>query len=86
MVVDIASHVDHAEAYVRVSGEGDYVEGVEYLQGERGIRVEVISGAQCTSQALRGVWDMHTDLAEIPDLFREKATGFSHQASGKVLG
>ena len=77
---------DHADTYVLVSGDGDYVEAVEYLQSERGIRVEVISAAQCTSQALLDVCDLHTDLAEIPDLFREKATGFSHQASGKVLG
>jgi uncharacterized LabA/DUF88 family protein len=59
---------------------------VEYLQSEKGIRVEVISAAQCTSQALLDVCDLHTDLADIPDLFREKATGFSDQAPGKVLG
>ncbi len=70
VVVDMMRLADHADTYVLVSGDGDYVEAVEYLQSERGIRVEVISAAQCTSQALLDVCDLHTDLAEIPDLFR----------------
>jgi uncharacterized LabA/DUF88 family protein len=61
---------DHADTYVLVSGDGDYVEAVEYLQSEKGIRVEVISAAQCTSQALLDVCDLHTDLADVPNLFR----------------
>ena len=70
VVVDMMRLADHADTYVLVSGDGDYVEAVEYLQSERGIRVEVISAAQCTSQALLDVCDLHTDLADIPDLFR----------------
>jgi uncharacterized LabA/DUF88 family protein len=70
IVVDMMRHADHADTYVLVSGDGDYVEAVEYLQSEKGIRVEVISAAQCTSQALLDVSDLHTDLADIPDLFR----------------
>jgi uncharacterized LabA/DUF88 family protein len=70
IVVDMMRLADHADTYVLVSGDGDYVEAVEYLQSEKGIRVEVISAAQCTSQALLDVSDLHTDLADIPDLFR----------------
>jgi uncharacterized LabA/DUF88 family protein len=70
VVVDMVRLADHADTYVLVSGDGDYVEAVEYLQSEKGIRVEVISAAQCTSQALLDVCDAHTDLADIPDLFR----------------
>ena len=70
LVVDMMRLADHADAYVLVSGDGDYVEAVEYLQSEKGIRVEVISAAQCTSQALLDACDLHTDLADIPDLFR----------------
>ena len=70
LVVDMMRLADHAETYVLVSGDGDYVEAVEYLQSEKGIRVEIISAAQCTSQALLDVCDLHTDLADIPDLFR----------------
>jgi uncharacterized LabA/DUF88 family protein len=70
IVVDMMRLAGHADTYVLVSGDGDYVEAVEYLQSERGIRVEVISAAQCTSQALLDACDLHTDLAEIPDLFR----------------
>lgn len=82
IVVDMMRLADHADTYVLVSGDGDYVEAVEYLQSERGIRVEVISAAQCTSQALLDVCDAHTDLADIPDLFREKTSGYRHQAAG----
>ena len=70
LVVDMMRLANHADTYVLVSGDGDYVEAVEYLQSEKGIRVEVISAAQCTSQALLDVCDLHTDLADIADLFR----------------
>ena len=80
IVVDMMRLAGHADAYVLVSGDGDYVEAVEFLQSERGIRVEVISAAQCTSQALLDVCDLHTDLADIPDLFRRQ--GPSRQAIG----
>jgi uncharacterized LabA/DUF88 family protein len=70
IVIDMMRLADHADAYVLVSGDGDYVEAVEYLQSEKGLRVEVISAGQCTSQALLDVCDTHTDLGDIPDLFR----------------
>ena len=82
IVVDMVRLADHADAYVLVSGDGDYVEAVEYLQSEKGLRVEVISAAQCTSQALLDVCDKHTDLGEIPELFRQKP--FSHSAGQSV--
>jgi uncharacterized LabA/DUF88 family protein len=72
VVVDMMRLAEHADTYVLVSGDGDYVEAVEYLQSEKGIRVEVISAAQCTSQALLDVCDLHTDLADIVDLFRRQ--------------
>jgi uncharacterized LabA/DUF88 family protein len=71
IIVDMMRLADHADTYVLVSGDGDYVEAIEYLQSEKGIRVEAISAGQCTSQALLDVCDLHTDLADIPDLFRE---------------
>ena len=70
IVVDMMRLAAHADAYVLVSGDGDYVEAIEYLQSEKGLRVEVISAAQCTSQALLDACDLHTDLADIPELFR----------------
>jgi uncharacterized LabA/DUF88 family protein len=73
IVVDMMRLADHADAYVLVSGDGDYVEAIEYLQSEKGLRVEVISAGQCTSQALLDACDTHTDLADIPDLFRRTA-------------
>ena len=74
IVVDMMRLSDHADTYVLVSGDGDYVEAVEYIQSEKGIRVEVISAGQCTSQALLDICDRHTDLGDIPDLFRDKTT------------
>jgi uncharacterized LabA/DUF88 family protein len=71
IVVDMMRLADHADAYVLVSGDGDYVEAVEYLQSEKGLRIEVISAAPCTSQSLLDVCDTHTDLGDIPDLFRQ---------------
>jgi uncharacterized LabA/DUF88 family protein len=92
IVVDMMRLADHADAYVLVSGDGDYVEAVEYLQSEKGLRVEVISAGQCTSQALLDVCDTHTDLGDIPDLFRPTASrppversAVSHQQSAKNL-
>src|ERR687890_2841926 len=70
VVVDMMRLASHAATYVLVSGDGDYVDAVEFLQSEKGIRVEVISAAQCTSQALLDVCDLHTDLADVPNLFR----------------
>ena len=70
IVVDMMRLADHADAYVLVSGDGDYVEAVEYLQSEKGLRVEVVSAARCTSQALLDVCDRHTELGDIPELFR----------------
>ena len=86
VVVDMMRLSSHADTYVLVSGDGDYVEAVEYLQSEKGIRVEVISAAQCTSQALLDVCDLHTDLADIVDLFRrqgppKQAVGDQHSAA-----
>src|ERR687893_559010 len=69
-VLDYGVLLGAAVAYVLVSGDGDYVEAVEYLQSEKGLRVEIVSATQCTSQALLDVCDRHTDLANIPELFR----------------
>lgn len=71
IIVDMMRLADHADTYVLVSGDGDYCEAIEYLQSEKGIRVEAISSLQCTSQALLDICDFHTDLSEIPDLFKE---------------
>jgi uncharacterized LabA/DUF88 family protein len=79
IIVDMMRIAEHADVYVLVSGDGDYVEAVEYLQSERGLRVEVVSAGQCTSQALLDVCDLHTDLGDIPDLFR-----YSRPASQQV--
>jgi uncharacterized LabA/DUF88 family protein len=86
IIVDMMRLANRADTYVLVSGDGDYVEAIEYLQSEKGLRVEVISAAPCTSQALLDVCDAHTDLGDIPDLFRRpgppKAVGDPQSAIG----
>jgi uncharacterized LabA/DUF88 family protein len=79
IVVDMMRLADHTDVYVLVSGDGDYVEAVEYLQSERGLRVEVVSAGQCTSQALLDVCDLHMDLGDIPDLFRHSRSAGQQQ-------
>jgi uncharacterized LabA/DUF88 family protein len=79
IVVDMVRLAEHADVYVLVSGDGDYVEAIEYLQSERGLRVEVVSAGQCTSQALLDVCDLHTDLGDIPDLFRHSRSAGQQQ-------
>lgn len=85
IIVDMMRLADHADTYVLVSGDGDYVEAIEYLQSEKGIRVEAISAGQCTSQALLDVCDSHTDLADIPDLFRQKAVSPQQSVVGQSV-
>jgi uncharacterized LabA/DUF88 family protein len=84
IVVDMMRLADHADTYVLVSGDGDYVEAVDYLQSEKGLRIEVISAAPCTSQSLLDICDTHIDLGDIPDLFRRpgppKAASDQHSA------
>lgn len=82
LIMDMVRLAEYADTHILVSGDGDYVDAVEYLQSEKGLRVEAISAAQCTSQALLDVCDQHTDLAEIPGLFREQRSASqpaSHQ-------
>jgi len=86
IVVDMMRLADHADAFVLVSGDGDYVEAVDYLQSEKGLRVEVISAVQCTSQALLDVCDRHTDLGEIPNLFRKPGPSRAVGEGSSVTG
>jgi uncharacterized LabA/DUF88 family protein len=83
IIVDMVRLADRADTYVLVSGDGDYVEAVEYLQSEKGLRVEAISAAQCTSQTLLDTCDLHTDLSEIPDLFRPPKVASGASGSGE---
>lgn len=72
IVVDMFRLAPHADTFVLVSGDGDYIEAIDVMQSEYGIRVEAISALQCTSQALLDACDSHTDLSEITDLFKNR--------------
>ncbi|AHY47730.1 hypothetical protein RradSPS_2447 [Rubrobacter radiotolerans] len=79
IVVDMFRLARHADTFVLVSGDGDYIEAIDVLQSEHGLRVEVISALQCTSQALLDICDSHTDLSEIPDLFKNRSSKSASQ-------
>jgi uncharacterized LabA/DUF88 family protein len=84
IVVDMMRLAAHSDAYVLASGDGDCVQAVEYLQSDKGLRVEVISAAQCTSQALLDTCDSHTNLADIPELFRSHSRSASQHGVSRL--
>ena len=63
IAVDAIKTSDSVDAVVLVSGDGDYVPLVEYLQNH-GKRVEVMAFGKSTSSRLREVADEFIDLEE----------------------
>ncbi len=62
IAVDIMRFASRLDVVVLVSGDGDFVPLVEYLQSQ-GIKVEVMSFSQSTAQQLIDVVDEFTDLS-----------------------
>lgn len=62
ITVDAISVASKLDVVVLVTGDGDFVPLVEYLQS-RGLLVEVVSFAETTSQRLRDVVDDMLDLS-----------------------
>jgi uncharacterized LabA/DUF88 family protein len=61
--IDVVRLTPLLDTVVLVSGDGDYVDLLEYLRGQ-GRRTEVISFAQSTSKKLLDEADEYTDLSE----------------------
>lgn len=66
LAVDAITIAPRVDAVVLVSGDGDYIPLVEYLQIHSGIQVEVASFGKSTSGKLREAVDDFIDLSENP--------------------
>ncbi len=66
LAVDAITIAPRLDAVVIVSGDGDYVPLVEYLQKHSGIQVEVVSFGKSTSMKLKEAADDFVDLSENP--------------------
>lgn len=69
MAVDAIILADKIDVAVLVTGDGDFVPLVEYLQISEGIKVEVMSFGRSTSSKLKEAVDTFTDLGEDPKEF-----------------
>ena len=68
LCMDVVRHVDKVDAVVLVSGDGDFVDLLDYLRG-RGIQTEVIGFGKTTSKRLVDEADEFLDLDAAPQKF-----------------
>jgi len=66
LAIDAITIAPRLDAVVIVSGDGDYIPLVEYLQKHSGIQVEIVSFGKSTSMKLKEAADEFTDLSENP--------------------
>ena len=66
LTVDVMRMANRLDTVILVSGDGDFVPLVEYLQNYTGTQVEVVSFGQSTSARLREAADDFVDLSENP--------------------
>jgi uncharacterized LabA/DUF88 family protein len=64
ITVDAIKLAEHLDVIVLVTGDGDYIPLVEYLQYTKGCRVEVIAFAESTSAKLIEAADDFINLSE----------------------
>ena len=66
LTVDVMRMANRLDAVILISGDGDFIPLVEYLQNYTGTQVEVVSFGKSTSAKLREVADDFVDLSENP--------------------
>ena len=66
--VDAIKCANKADVIVLVSGDGDFIQLIEYLKNQ-GIRVEVMAFGKSASSKLREVSDEFIDLGELPGTY-----------------
>ena len=66
LTVDAMRMAGRLDAVILVSGDGDFIPLVEYLQNYTGTQVEVVSFGKSTSAKLREAADDFLDLSENP--------------------
>lgn len=69
LTIDAVTIAPRLDAVVLVSGDGDYVPLVEYLQKHSGIQVEVVSFGKSTSMKLKEACDEFFDLSVDADRY-----------------
>ena len=73
LAVDAITIAPRLDAVVIVSGDGDYIPLVEYLQKHSGIQVEVVSFGKSTSMNLKEAADDFFDLSQDPNRYLLRA-------------
>jgi len=82
--MDAVKAADKLDVVVLVTGDGDFVPLVNYLQNNKGCRVEIIAFGKTTSHLLVETADDFTDLDKFPKKFLIFGSGSSGKsASGK---
>ena len=69
MAVDAITIAPKLDAVILITGDGDFVPLVEYLQSHSGVQVEVASFGKSTSMRLKEAVDDFMDLSENPKKF-----------------
>ncbi|HEU0085669.1 MAG TPA: NYN domain-containing protein [Candidatus Paceibacterota bacterium] len=69
LTVDVMRMANRLDAVIIVSGDGDFIPLVEYLQNYTGAQVEVASFGKSTSMKLREAADDFVDLSVNPKKF-----------------
>jgi uncharacterized LabA/DUF88 family protein len=64
LAVDAIKLADKLDVVIIISGDGDYVPLVEYLQINKGCRVEIMAFGESTSARLKDAADEFTDLSQ----------------------
>ncbi len=74
LTVDVMKMANRLDTVVIVSGDGDFIPLVKYLQHHTGTQVEVVSFGKSTSGKLREAADDFLDLSENPRKYLIGAT------------
>jgi len=69
LAIDAITIAPRLDAVVIVSGDGDYIPLVEYLQKHSGIQVEVVSFGKSSSMKLKEAADDFFDLSDNPNKY-----------------
>lgn len=75
LAVDAVKLAPRLDACIIVSGDGDFIPLVEYLQDHSGIQVEVASFGRSTSQKLKEAVDDFLDLSDNPGKYLMRSAG-----------
>ena len=74
MAMDAVKLAPSLDAVVLVTGDGDFIPLIEYLQNNRGLQVEVMAFGKSASGKLREAADDFTDLGENARQFLIRST------------